>query len=149
MLPSHRVLNVELTPPPPNNEPGKTLGAHRPMASWPQPPLRCHGHQVSQGLAHGRGAPSCALEGTTPEDAETCSHPSCSSTPFPSTPRSHQSLVMQLVPISLLSSRSVTLSPHLPSQLSPLVCPLSAFFALLFQPFPISCQPASGPQTSG
>lgn len=65
-------------------------------------------------------------------------------------PPAHTSLLSwQLVPISLLSSRSVTLSPHLPSQLSPLVCPLSAFFALLFQPFPISCQPASGPQTSG
>ena len=81
-------------------------------------------------------APSCAREGTSPGAAETCSHLSPSSTPFPSTPGSCQSLVIQPVPISMLSSRSITPSPHLPCQFSPLVCPLSTFFALSISAIP-------------
>lgn len=59
--------------------------------------------------------------GTSPGGAKTL---------LPSTHHSCQSLVIQPVPISLFSFRSITPYPHLLSQFLLLVCPLSAFFAI-------------------
>lgn len=144
---------MELTPPPPNNKPSKPpqcssgprAGVAGAPGSWPQHHPTTMGTWFHKGslMAEDSWAPSRAQEGTSPGGAETCCHPSPSGTPFPSTTHSRQSLVTQPVPISPLSSRSVAPSPHLPSQFSLLFCPLSIFFAVS-QPFPVSCQPASG-----
>lgn len=104
--------------------------------------LPCCGHLLPLGLAHGRellGSMLC-LGGDIPR---ICSHArtysQLSSTPLPPTPHSCQSLVIQPVPISSLSSRSIT--PTLTCH--PSFC---CWFvpSVLSLPFPISCQTASG-----
>lgn len=127
MLPSHRVSYVELTPPPPNSELSKPSSAgqghcteHQSVVLAPCPAMGTHFHQ---GLltAEDSWAPCSAWEGTSPGGAKTL---------LPSTHHSCQSLVIQPVPISLFSFRSITPYPHLLSQFLLLVCPLSAFFAI-------------------
>lgn len=139
MLPSHRVSYVELTPPPPNSELSKPSSAgqghcteHQSVVLAPCPAMGTHYHQ---GLltAEDSQAPCSAWEGTSPGGAKTL---------LPSTPHSCQSLVIQPVPISLFSFRSITPYPHLLSQFLLLVCPLCLHF-----PSPAS-QPQA-PQTSG
>lgn len=140
LLLSHRVSYVELTPPPPNNKLSKPSSAgqgHSTEHPVHDPgSLPCHGHPVSVGLAHSIGLLGC-LGGTSPDGAKTCSQ--LSSTLLPSTPHSCQSLVIQPVLISLLSSRSITAYPHHHPSFRCWFVP-----SLLSLPFPISCQPASG-----
>lgn len=103
------------------------LGPLQSAQSMVLPPCPAMG---TQGLftAEDSWDPCCSWEGTSPGGAKTCSQ--LSSTPLPSTPHLCQSLVIQPVLLSLLSSRSITAYPCLPSQFSLLVCPLSAFFAI-------------------
>jgi len=103
------------------NEPSKSPGARGATCGCGWTPC-CHGHPTSQGLAHGRGLPSSVScsGGDMPRGCRDL-NPSPHCTPFPAAPHSHQSLVIQPIPTSPLSPRSVTpLLTHRPS------CPLSA-----------------------
>lgn len=143
LLPSHWVLYVELTPPPPNREPSKPhglTGATYRCGQSTKPP-HCQGHPVSQGVSHCRrllGSILCS-GGDIPRgcrDLLPAAH--CFLQPL-----AHTNLLSFNPSPFPAPSRSIILSPHLPSQFSSLVCPFSTFFALS-QPFSIFRQPASG-----